>query len=284
VPQPAPAAEPAADAPTDEEDAAARKVLDAAAQRQGGASLAAPEGRLDSFRLVFHKVTIHRTKENADGTVTRNRIDSESPGLIVHWKGGQVKTEWHLTGEKPVIRGVMDRTKSDGTRADLAWLQDGTKTTLLLGDQYAKDREEIERDRRIVRALLQAAVLRSMLTDGSRWKLVDDPAYAGTALRRTPPAGSDQPLRLTLWVDPKSSDVTAAKLSPNQPGESTMTYSLDYHADLPKVKDGVLRFPFHFRVREQRVAEQEPMDVMEAWASEASFNDVPDAEFKPPKN
>jgi hypothetical protein len=123
-----------------------------------------------------------------------------------------------------------------------------------------------------------------MLTDGSRWKLVDDPAYAGTALRRTPPAGSDQPLRLTLWVDPKSSDVTAAKLSPNQPGESTMTYSLDYHADLPKVKDGVLRFPFHFRVREQRVAEQEPMDVMEAWASEASFNDVPDAEFKPPKN
>jgi hypothetical protein len=177
----------------------------------------------------------------------------------------------------------MFRTKPDGTTADFPWLFDGEATKSLLNPGYEKDREEIERDRRIVRALLQVAVIRSMLADGSRWKVVEDTAFTGTALRRTPPAGVETPLRLTLWVDPKSADVTAAKLAPNEPGESTMYYGLDYNADFPKVKDGVLRFPFRFKVREQRIVEQEPVDVMEATASEASFNDVADGDFRPPK-
>lgn len=282
---PAPPAESAApavlaDVPTDEEDAKARELLTAAADRQGGATLAAPDGRLESFRVVFHKVTLWRTK---DGTGARTRVDSETPGLIVHWKGGQLRTEWRIQGDTPVVRGVMFRKKADGTSADYPWLWDGTTTTSLLNEAYRKDRDEIDRDRKIVKALLEVAVLRAMLSDGSRWKVVEDPTFEGTAIRRTPPAGAETPLRLTLWIDPKSRDVVGAKLAPNEPDESTMVYGLEYHPEFPKVKDGVLRFPFKFTVREQRVAEQEPFPVMEAMASEASFNDVPDTEFRPPK-
>ena len=269
----------APDTPTAEEDAAARELLTAAAARQGGATLAAPGGSLDSFRIVFHKVTLWRP----DAQGGRSRVDSESPGLIVYWKGGQIRTDWRLVGDKPVVRGVMHRRKPDGTTADYPWLFDGKATTSLLNAAYKKDREEIDRDRKIADALIQVAVLRAMLTDGSTWKVVDDPAFEGTAIRRTPPAGSATPLRLTLWLDPATRDVTGAKLAPNEPGESTMFYGLAYHPEFPKVKDGVLRFPFKFTVREQRVAEQEPFPVMEAMASEASFNDVPDSDFVPPK-
>ena len=264
--------------PTDEEDAAARKLLAAAAEHQGGATLAAPDGKLESFHIQFHKVTVFRPRE--DGT--RQKMDSESPGLIVDWKGQQIRTEWHLTGEGPVTRGVMMRTKPDGTAAEYPWLFDGKKTIGLKNAGFEKDLEEVGRDRKIVKALLEVAVLRGLLADGSRWKVVDDPAFQGTAVRRTPPASAETPLKLTLWFDPKTHDVTGAKLAPNEPGESTMYYGLEYHPDFPKVKDGVLRFPFKFKVREQRIAEQEPMDVMEAHAESASFNDVEDAAFKPP--
>ena len=284
--EPAPPAQPegpqADPVPTDEEDAAARAFLAVAAERQGGKMLAAPDGKLESFHIVFHKVTLHRVVEKEGGGVSRQTIDSETPGLIVDWKGGQIRTEWRLMGETPVIRGVMLRKKRDGTFGDYPWLFDGTQTKSLLNAGYEKDLAEVERDRKIVKALLEVAVLRSMLTDGSRWKVVEDAAFPGTAIRRTPPASAATPLRLTLWFDAATHDVAAARLSPNEPGESTMYYGLEYHADFPKVKDGVLRFPFKFRVREQRIPEQEPMDVMTAMAGEASFNDLSDETFKAP--
>lgn len=264
--------------PTDEEDAAARKVLAAAAERQGGASLAPPDGNLESFRVVFRKVVLHRQKDG-----TSSRVEAEEDGLKLWWKGTQIRTEWRIVGERPTVRAVLARAKPDGTTVDYPWMTDGKAVTPLLDkERFKTDLDEIERDRSIVQALLDVAVLRRMLHDGSRWKLVDDPLHAGTALRRSPPADAKTPLRVTLWVDPKSNDVTAAKLSPNNPGESTMHYSLAYHPEYPKVRDGVLRFPFEFHVREQRVEEQEPMPVMDAWASEASFNDVDDASFRPP--
>ncbi|MCE9637879.1 MAG: hypothetical protein K8T90_19435 [Planctomycetes bacterium] len=265
--------------PTDEEDAAARKLLTAAADHQGGATLSAPDGKLESFHVVFHKVTVFRPRD--DGT--RQKMDSETPGLIVDWKGQQIRTEWHLTGEGAVIRGVETRkSPRDGSMVERAWLFDGTKSALLTPQLFAKDLEEVSRDRKIVKVLLEVAVLRAMLSDGSRWKIVDDPAFEGVSVRRTPPANAETPLKLTLWLDQKTNDVTGAKLAPNEPGESTMYYGLSYHPEFPKVKGDVLRFPFKFKVREQRIAEQEPMDVMEAAASEVSFNDVEDATFKPP--
>lgn len=274
---------PSADAPTDEEDAAARAILEAAAKRQGGEKLAAPEGKLESFHVVFRKIRLFRTKQGADGSSTRQRIDSEEPGLIVDWKGPQLRTEWYIQGERPVIRGVWQRPKPDGTTADDPWLFDGTDVKSLRNEGYQNDLAELDRDRRIVQAMLEVAVLRTLLHDGSRWKIVDDPAFDGTCVRRTPPAGVPTPLRLTLWIDPKSKDVAAAKLAPNEPGESTMYYGFSYVDGIPTVKGDVLRFPAAFRVQEQRIAEQKPMDVMEAYPQEASFNDVDDAVFRRPK-
>lgn len=277
---PVPADRPDTDpAPTDEQDAEARKALVAAAERQGGAALAPPDGAVASFRIVFGKVTVYREEENAERGLTRSKLDSDDPGLVVHWKGGQIRTAWRLVGKRETVRALLVR---DGR--EVPWMHDGgDRPTILIGPAHEKDRAEIERDRRIVRALLDVAVLRSLLVDGSRWKLVDDPLHPGLALRRTPPEGAPTQLRLTLWIDPKSNDVTSARLSPNEPGESTMHYDFEYDDEYPAVKDAVLRFPFRFTVREQRIPEQEPMLVMVATAREASFNDVDDAVFTPPK-
>lgn len=282
---PRPEAAPAADpGPTDAEDAEARKVLEAAADRQGGRSLAPPDGRLESFRVLFGKVTLYR-----DG----KSMDSEEDGLEVAWKDGQIRTTWRLQGDRPVARGLQHRRKRDGTMGEYRWLHDGTTAVALTDDaRFAKDRDQLDRDRQIVAALLDVAILHRLLADGSRWKLVEDPAYAGTALRRTPPVGAKTPLRVTLWIDPKTQDVTAAKLSPNEPGESTMYYELHYHDEHPQLsgpvaEDGtrqpspLTRFPFKFRVFEQRVEEQKPMRVMDAFARAVSFNALRDEDFAP---
>jgi hypothetical protein len=225
-------------------------------------------------------VTVHRERVSEDGTSSRQRLDSEDPGLVVHWKDGQIKTAWRLLGERPTTRALL--VQANGR--EVPWLSDGRgPPTTLLGPAYAKDRDEIERDRKIVRALLDVAVLRGLLADGSRWRIVKDGLHPGTAIRRTPPAGAQQALRLTLWIDPKTDDVTFARLSPNARGESTMHYGFAYHDALPAVKDGVLRFPFTFTVQEQVAGEETPETVMVAAAREASFNDVEDAEFLPPR-
>jgi hypothetical protein len=290
----APAAEaaPAGDAPTAEEDAAARKVLEAAAERQGGRSLAPPDGRLESFRVLFGKVTVYRDVQNERGT-TRQAMDSEDDGLEVLWKEGQIKTVWRLQGDRPVARALQHRRRRDGTTGEYRWLHDGSTHQALTDDpRFVKDREQLDRDRAIVAALLDVAILRRLLGDGSRWKLVDDTTYAGTALRRTPPAGSATPLRVTLWIDPATQDVVAAKLSPNEPGESTMLYELKYHDRLPQLQgpaggEGeraaapLQRFPFEFHVFEQRIVEQKPMPVMVAKAKTVSFNDLRDEDFAP---
>lgn len=278
-----PAAAAVPEGPTDEQDAAARKILEAAAERQGGARLAPPDGSLDSFHITFHKVTLHRLITNADGTTKRQKIDSETPGLIVDWKGGQIRTEWYMSGERPVVRGVMHNgTKADGSVKEFSWLHDGTDVKSLSNKGYEKDLSEIQRDRKVVKALLDAAVLRRMLTDGSRWEIVEDAAFPGTALRRTPPKSAETPLRLTLWIDTATRDVVGARLAPNEAGESTMFYGFAYVDGIPEVKDEVLRFPARFRVMEQRDGETEPVDVMDAVAAKASFNDVADEAFRPP--
>lgn len=283
APSDAPAAPPADPAPTAEQDAAARKVLVLAAERQGGAPLAAPAGSVESFRVVFGKVTLHRAETDASGVVTRRRMDSEDPGLVVHWKRGQIRTEMRLTGERATTRGVLLRAKGEAVQ-EIAWLDDGgEKPTMLVGEKWTKDRDEIERDRRVIRSLLDVAVLRGLLADGSRWQVVEDSLHPGVALRRTPPAGADGALRITLWIDPATHDVTAARLPPGAEGEPTLHYEFEYDDEFPQVKDRVLRFPFRFTVKEQRPGAKDPEPVMVAMAREASFNDVDDTVFLPPK-
>lgn len=289
-----PAADPAAPAsadaaPTDEEHAAARKVVEAAADRQGGKSLAPPDGALASFSVTFAKVTVHRDVVRDDGSTTRQRIDSEDDGLQVFGLGRQLRTVWRLSGERPVSRGVKLKAKTDGTFAELAWVHDGAALQALgTGARFEKDREQLDRDRAVVTALLDVAVLRRMLSDGSRWKIVDDATNAGTAVRRTPPVSATAtagtaPLTLVLWIDDTTRDVTAAMIPATAAGGATTHLEFRYHATFPKVTGSDLRFPFEVHVSETNDAAAERLPVMDAFARQVTFNDLAQADVDPPK-
>ncbi len=273
----------------EEADAAARKLLDRAAERQGGLKLVPPDGKLESFQVTLHKVVFEQEKVNEDGSVTNVQVEADEGGLVLYWKGEQIRTLWSIDGKK------TQRGKFARNGALVPWLHDGTAIKSLVGDdRYAKDRDQIDRDQRIVRALLDVGILRTMLSDGSRWQIIDDASYPGVALRRTPPAGKDVQLQLTLWIDKDTARVNAARLSPNADDEATMYYSFGYDDEYPKVKGDKLIFPFQFAVfeqmpvaamREQGLLEHPPAPrkVMDGTVAEVSFNALSDSDLAPPR-
>ena len=259
------------------DEAEARKLLEAAAKRQGGAELA-EEGRLESFRVVFHKVAFEQQKTDAQGVKKYAMVETADDGVKLAWKApDSLRSEMTLDGNTSVRAWYEPRR--------VGWIWDGQKTSPLLGEKYAADREQLERERRMIRALLDAAFLSKLLRDGSTWRVLsDDATFPGTvALRRTPPEGSETALALTLWIDPKSHEVRAARVPPREQGESIMTYALEYHDTMPEIAGSDLRFPFHITALEQRIEEQEPRKVMEAWARSVEFNNVEDSEFRAPR-
>lgn len=285
APAPAPAAETEAEAAARlaaeeaerKADAEARAYLNAAADRQGGKGLVPPGGSLESFRILCRKVTFEMEKKNDEGGVTRTTIETDDDGLEVLWKKDQVKTVWVLDGKR-TQRGRF-------RRGDVLtpWLHDGEKTTLLAGEQYRADLDQVERDGRIVRALLDVGILRTMLADGSRWRIVAADTFEGVAIERTPPAGKDVTLKLTLWIDPKTFRVNGAKLDPNDADEATMFYSLGYDPEFPVVSGDELSFPFAFDVYEQMSTDPSPRKVMSGVVSSVWFNKLADADMTPPK-
>lgn len=272
-----------------EADAEARLLLDRAAERQGGLKLVPPDGKLESFQVTLHKVLFEQEKVNEDGTVTNVQVEADEGGLVLYWKGEQIRTLWSIDGKK------TQRGKFVRNGALVPWLHDGTAIKSLVGDErYAKDRDQIDRDQRIVRALLDVGILRTMLSDGSRWQIIDDASYPGVALRRTPPAGKDVQLQLTLWIDKETARVNAARLSPNADDEATMYYSFGYDDEYPKVKGDKLIFPFQFAVfeqmpvaamREQGLLESPPAPrkVMDGTVAEVTFNALSDSDLAPPR-
>lgn len=267
----------AAEAAAVKADQEARVYLTAAAERQGGLKLVPPAGSLDSFRILCRKVTFETEKRNDEGGVTRTTIETDDDGLEVSWRKDQVKTVWVLDGKK-TQRGRFRRGE-----VMTPWLHDGEKTTLLAGDQYKADLDQIERDGRIVRALLDVGILRTMLADGSRWKIVQADTFEGVAIERTPPAGRDVTLKLTLWIDAKTFRVNGAKLDPNDADEATMFYSLGYDPEYPVVSGDTLSFPFAFDVYEQMSTDPSPRKVMSGVVSSVWFNSLADSDLAPPR-
>lgn len=262
-----------------EADAVARAVLVKAAERQGGGDLVPPAGSLDSVRILCKTVAFETERRNDEGGVTRTTVETDDDGLEVSWRKDQVRTVWILDGKK-TQRGRF-------RRGDVmtSWFHDGDTTTLLAGDQHRADLEQVERDGRIVRVLLDVAVLRKMLADGSRWRIVDDATHVGIAAERTPPAGTADARKLTVWIDARSHHVLAAKVHPEKADGAALLCALEHDPDkeLPAVRGAAVSFPWRFRVSEIAAGHGKRREIMAGSVSSVSFNTLTDADLTPPR-
>lgn len=264
--------------PTDltRSDSDALEIVKKAAERQGGGAVAEPGG-LESFHAVFRKVTL-----KADGDAVREEVEADRDGVKIAWKHpNKIRTSWTIGG-KTTVRAHTGR---------VGWIHDGTQSSNLLGEQYEKDREQLERDRRMIGALLDVVFLRKMLTDGSVWKIVPDETYAGICVLRLPPKETEEretpQLPIKIWLDTETHDPLMALIQPDGRGASILHYKFEYLSIAPEIRgaDG-LRFPFHTEVYEQRVAEQEPFMIMDVYIKAVDFNDplkVTDETFRRPR-
>ncbi len=282
-PDPAPEAE--------KSDPEALEYLRKAAERQGAGSLALVDG-VQSFNVLFHTVWVVQEQVQEDGTVQRTSATSDVFGMEIDWMApDKIRTRWVIDGET-TLRGSFK--KANGL--EIYWLNDGKETTPLTGPRYEKDREELQRDRRTVRALLDVAVLHKMLVDGSVWKLASDPLPyeadgSHVALRRKPPASDTEDgrsLALTLWLERTKLDPVAVRLEAAKPGAPTLYYQMSFHNEFPQVEgtDNV-RFPFHVIVWEQHGPAGELSKILELKAAKVRFNEatgITDATFKAPKS
>ena len=271
-PVPAPAA---AEKPG-ESDSVALAYLEEAAETQGGAALAAP-GALRSFRVEFSRGEVRQAKKQVDGTTFY--AWEELSRLEIDWKRNagkpsSLRTFWEMNGKVLTLAVIGDE--------DYYWENDGQQTTQIQEATHPDDVDQIHRYRRLSESLLDVAVLHKLRQDGSIWTRVEDTAHEGIALRRTPPEGGNG-LKLTIWIDPNSSEVKHVRLDPIEDGASTLHYELAYMKDRPVVSGADLRFPQHVIVHEQRIAEQRPQKVMELRLQKVFFNAVADDVFYPPK-
>lgn len=250
--------------PTDltKSDSDAIDLVKRAAERQGGNAVAEPGG-LHSFHAVFGRVLL-----KSNGDTVREDVEADRNGVKIAWmQPNKIRTSWTIDG-KTTVRGHTGR---------VGWIDDGTQSSNLLGERYEKDREQLERDQRMIGALLDVVFLGKMLRDGSIWKIARDPTYEGLCLARIAPEQGTQDVRsldMKLWLDPETLDPQAAIIQPDGQGTSLLHYKFEYLTIAPKIRGaGDLRFPFHTEVYEQRIAEQSPFMIMDVHITEVDFND-----------
>jgi len=258
-------------------DEKAIEYLNQAIARQGGAALARVGG-LASFRLEFGRVIVQRRKEQEDGTVVYATEEAER--LDIDWmhhdeSESSLKTQWELNG-RVTTRAVF------GPRA-YYWMHDGETFTAISAQTHEDDVAEIQQHRRLSRALIDVAVLKKLTTDGSVWKLLEDPYYPGIALKRTPPRTATGALTFTLWLDRRTMDPYAIKVEPIERGASILHYRLTYVPGYPKIDGAEIRFPQRVTVLEQRIPAQEPKMAMDLWLRRVAFNGVDRKAFAPPQ-
>ncbi len=258
-------------------DKKALQYVEAAAKRQGGEALARTGG-LNSFRLEFGRVIVQRQIPQEDGSVVYGTDEAEA--LAIDWMRHadaqpSLKTRWVLNG-RTTTRAVF------GPR-DYYWLHDGDELTAINAETHPADYEDIALHRRLSRTLLDVAVLRKLLVDGSVWKMVDDPYYPGVAVKRLPPANDSTALTFTLWLDLETQDPYAVRVEPIEKGASILHYRLGYLPGYPKIEGAKIRFPQRVTVMEQRIKEQEPKLALDLFLRKVAFNGVTEDSFKPPR-
>jgi hypothetical protein len=276
-PPPPPATEERApEAPKSDPEALA--ILEAAAKRQGGASLAVP-GALRSFRIEFGNIKIWRHTRNSEGQWTS--MNEAASVMAIDWmrhegKPSSLRTFWEINGKK-VWRAVYGERGTNG----IFWLSDGKEVTPLNEGTHDADREEVVLHRRLSETLLDVAVLHKMRADGSIWTRVDDPAYDGVALRRTPAPGTAG-LTFTIWLDEQTRDPHHVRVEPIESDAPTMHYALRYQDDLPasvfSVKGAELRFPREVGVHESYEGIPK-RQVMNMFVDHVIFNEVKVTDF-----
>ncbi len=272
APPPPPPAEPATS------DEAALRLLRAAVERQGGKELA-DAGALRSFRVEFGRVKafVEDDSESASGVKSGSGELSE---FVIDWlhhddAASSLRTSWVTSADgKRVAQAVI------GTR-DAFWISADGVTQNVTRDSHPEDVEQLLAQRRLTEALLDVAVLRKMLADGSVWKSVTDAAHPGTALRREPPKGSG--LHLTLWFDAETLDPRWVRVEPSEADAATLHYEFEYDAERPKVSGATLRFPFKTHVFEQKAKDAPLRRTLDLYAAAVKFNTLTLSDFAPPR-
>ncbi len=277
----APQAPPPAPKATDDDaarsDPEALALLAAAAERQGGEALAAT-GALRSFRIEFAAIKVWRWTQNEAGTW--NSANEVFDSMAIDWmrnpgKDSSLRTFWEINGKK-IWRAVHPPR-------GVFWLSDGKEITILTEGTHDADREEVLLQRRLSETLLDVAVLHKLRNDGSVWTMVDDAAYEGLALHRTPAPGTTG-LTFTIWLDTATKDPHHVRVEPVANGAPTMHYELRYQDDLPAsifyVKGADLRFPREVGVLEEYPGIA-PHKVMNFFVRNVTFNAVETSAFKP---
>ena len=276
-PQPAPTEPAKPDATPTKSDPEALKLLTAAAERQGGVELA-PVDAMQSFSVEFKAIKVYRWTQSDSGEWIKANEAFED--MAIDWmrnpgKESSIRTFWEINGQK-VWRAY-------NSVRDVYWLSDGTDVTILSPGTHDADREEVQLHRRLSETLLDVAVLRKMLTDGSVWKMSDDETYPGLAVRRTP-APSKGGLTFTIWLGAETKDPRHVRVEPVEEGAPLMHYELTYQDGLPEnifsVKGAELRFPRKIVVFEE-FAGIPPRIVMEFFVKRVSFNAVEPTTFAP---
>lgn len=283
APEPEPAEEPL---PRPKSDPAALEILEAAAKRQNADGLA-HEG-VSAFHVVFGRAQFER-----DG----NLVTADPRGLVVDWAApDRIRTRMVIDGNV-TERGA--RRNSFG--ADAPWAFDGKEVTALTRAKHPQDFDQIDRDRRMVRALIDVVFLRRMLEDESVWKrepssdLVEGGQVRAVGIRRIPPAPVGEVtevegarLAMVLLIDAASHDVRALLILPATNEEPAFQYEFEYSDGFPKVSgagDAEVRFPF--KVTVSRIDDLPPPQVLMVVHTETvAFNaaaGVTDATFSPPK-
>ncbi len=246
-------------------DPGALALLEKAAKQQGGAELAEPDA-LKSFHVLFHaaKFSVERSQE--DGSSKRITFDTDTRGLEIAWMvPDYLRTDWTQDGKK-TTRAFHSGKGDEGVN----WMRDPDqpgRVIVLSGDRYRTDREQIERDRRMIRTLLDVVFLERLRRDGSTWT-PSDAAYPFAATKgpahvkdtknmraivRHPPGGSAEDasqLGMALWIDTVTGKVGAAYIKERATGDQPLYFALGYNADFPKRIGTEAKFPFGVAVYE----------------------------------
>jgi hypothetical protein len=238
-------------------DPQAVALLRKAAERQGAKALAAA-GALRSFHVGFFKAKFKRERVNSQGARETIGITADTRSLRIDWMApDNLRTEWAVDGKRN-IRGYHAGRK-------LSWTSDGSVHTLLGKEdkRHLAERDQIARDRDMIRSLLDVAFLSRMLADGSVWKSSKAPypirsekdetrvedAATLVAIARRRKTAEDPQVPLTLWLDKETHEVRAAAVDTG-PDTYPLVYGLAYHEKFPQVvwSGGKARFPFKVNV------------------------------------
>ncbi|MCU0727286.1 MAG: hypothetical protein MUE73_16115 [Planctomycetes bacterium] len=241
LPLPVPAEEPPPDAPAKPpaSDPAAVALLDRAIAAQGPAEYAIPGAIKDLTVRISARVWNYDKQPPQMVALGVNRFLTLDPERF--------RSEWKTSAD----------TQVQGFDGQRYWYMDSETNRFLLGDETARDRQEIRDEIDETRHLLKLFFLANLKVEGAIFDLAPDETIEVfeqeipcKVVRRTNSMPTATDPVLLLHIDAETATLRKASALASRPGEKTITFLLRYDEEVqPRVK-GVL-FPYRIEIWDQ---------------------------------